>query len=213
MELLRQRQEELQKLLSPFNELQNSPLIKQLRSLQNSPLAKQLSELQNSPLAKQFVSLQNALNSFNFGTIKIPKTTFTVDEILPKVSDHKGISADVIITDVAEKKPELKEALESKQQIKNYSEQLDGIESQLNELTKNSKDDKENIHNRLTDITKQLENTTDIINKKLSPSQTLGIAFLIGTFSSFIGSALFSIWTQTEEIIATAPTIINSTIP
>lgn len=65
----------------------------------------------------------------------------------------------------------------------------------------------------LKDIGTKQENTVSIINQKLSPKQTIGVALIVGIVASVLGSALFLLWTQAGEIVAKTPVLVNSTIP
>ena len=192
-ELLKQitnRQNELKKILSPFAELQNSSFTKRFAVSLPSSFIKRLEELQKS------------IDLVNLKSIKIPTSQIKIDDILLKDVKEAKFSTNSILSKIADEKSDLKTALESKQQIEKISETLAGIEKKLVEVI-DSSSSSQNV----------IKNIKDDINRKLSPTTTIGVAFVVGISASFLASALFKLWTDLGDTITTIPTIVNSTIP
>lgn len=79
------------------------------------------------------------MGTLNLDKIKIPKTSFNVDDILLKdVRDFKPASFTMgaILTKAVESNPELKEAVESKNEIESAGKTLDDVSLQVELLQK-----------------------------------------------------------------------------
>ncbi|MCV0430466.1 hypothetical protein [Nitrosopumilus sp.] len=115
LKLLSQKQEEVTNALQPFLKIHDTKMVKQI------------------------TQMQKVLETINLDKIKIPKISFDIDNALLKElekSKPEGFSVDTILTKAAEAKPEIKEAVESKNNIEIAHKTLDDVSDQIESLQK-----------------------------------------------------------------------------
>lgn len=218
LQSLVKRQEELLKSLTPLVQLQNTEFVKQLAASNRSEFLNRIADLQKS------------LKAVPIQQIRIPKTPIDIVGIIPKIKTD--ISVDSILPQVKELTPEQNASIDERfEKLEELEKKLAEatsdvpIDSQVNESIETKKkideyekkldkiaNDRDNIMNevvtKLKVIDKKQDHTENLINRKLSPTQTIGVALAVGFISSIIGSLAFEFIIKPPILIAT-----NSTLP
>lgn len=182
LDTLVKHQQMIKNFLDPLNKLQSLTL-------------RQFDALNISDILKKINTLQTMFNSINLNQIKIPTKQFNINDILPRVVKTKGIPVGAIFDQAAENEPILKEVIESNQKLDENEKKINEIYKIIVELVNGMGTLKDSVSNNFKDIRENQNSITNLINRKLSPFQTIVIALCVGIAASFLGSFFFSLLT------------------
>ncbi len=195
-------------LLDGFKKIQSSTLVNSLKLLSQkyneiTKTVQSFSKVQNTEMIKQIAEIRKMLKELNINKIQPPKISFKPDNVLLKElvkSKHVEFSADVIITKAAEINSEIKESIETKneietanQELSNISDSLKSIEYAIGDVKDNQNEqhakqiiEHQKTRDELSIDNKKLQKKIDVLQKKVNDSWKEPRNCIMGFVISFI---------------------------